>query len=240
MEVPHHSHGHSSSKNWKSYVGEFLMLFFAVFSGFIAENLRENYVEKERAHQYISSMVADLKKDTLQLQLVINANKKLMKGIDSLLFYLRSQPSNEVNKKLYIYSSAVGASILFEGESGTMAQLKNAGGLRLIKDTASVNKIASYDQFNEVIKKQGDAYYRSTLELLTLVEGVMDFSVAQAADSAKNPVFFIDRDPVKLRLLYNKSFIHKRIIMNYSANLGQQKKQGDTAIAVLRKNYHLN
>jgi hypothetical protein len=169
MEVPHHAHGHKSSRNWKSYVGEFLMLFFAVFSGFIAENLRENYVEKERAHQYISSMVADLKKDTLQLQLVINANKKLMKGIDSLLFYLKSQPSNEVNKKLYIYSSSVGGSVLFEGESGTMAQLKNAGGLRLIKDTAAVNKIALYDQFNELIKKQGDAYYRSMLELLTCI-----------------------------------------------------------------------
>lgn len=240
MEVPHHAHGHKPSRNWKSYVGEFLMLFFAVFSGFIAENLRENYVERERAHQYINSMVADLKKDTLQLQLVINANKKLLKGIDSLLFYLRSQPSNEVNKKIYIYSSSVGGSILFEGESGTMAQLKNAGGLRLIKDTAAVNQIAAYDQFNELIKKQGDAYYRSTLELLTLVEGVMDFSVAVVADTAKNPVFFVDRDPVKLRMLYNKSFIQKKIIMNYSGNLAQQKRQGDTAIALLRKNYHLN
>jgi hypothetical protein len=241
MEVPHHAHGHKSSRNWKSYVGEFLMLFFAVFSGFIAENLRENYVEKERAHQYINSMVADLKKDTLQLQLVIKANKKLVKGIDSLLFYLKRQPSNEVNKKLYVYSSSVGGSILFEGESGTMAQLKNAGGLRLIKDTAAVNQIAAYDQFNELIKKQGDAYYRSMLDLLTLVEGVMDFSIAGAAgDSTKNPVFYVDRDPLKLRMLYNKSFIHRKIIMNYSGNLAQQKRQGDTAIALLRKNYHLN
>ncbi|MEO8173205.1 MAG: hypothetical protein ABI581_08990 [Sediminibacterium sp.] len=239
MEV-HRSHGHSSSKNWKSYVGEFLMLFFAVFSGFIAENLRENYVEKERAHQYINSMVADLKKDTLQLQRVINANKKLIKGIDSLLFYLKSPPSNEVNKKLYLYSGFVGGSILFEGETGTMTQLKNAGGLRLIKDTGAVNQIAAYDQFNEQIKKQGDAYYRSTLELLTLVEGVLDFSIAGEADSAKNPVFFVDRDPVKLRMLYNKSFIQKKIILNYCSNLGQQKRQGDTAIVLLRKNYHLN
>lgn len=240
MEVPHHAHSHKSSRNWKSYVGEFLMLFFAVFSGFIAENLRENYVERERAHQYINSMVADLKKDTLQLQRVINANKKLMTGIDSFLFYLRSQPSNEINKKLYMNITSIGSSMLFEGESGTMAQLKNAGGLRLIKDTAAVNKIAAYDQYNEMIKKQGDVYYRSTLELLTLMEGIMDFSVAVIADSAKNPVFYIDRDPAKLRMLYNKSFIQKKIITNYCSNLAQQKKQGDTTIALLRKNYHLN
>ncbi len=240
MEVPHQAHGHKSSRNWKSYVGEFLMLFFAVFSGFVAENLRENYVEKERAHQYINSMVADLQKDTLQLQRVIKANKKLMQGIDSFLLYLRSQPSNEINKKLYMNITSIGSSMLFEGESGTMAQLKNAGGLRLIKDTAAVNKIAAYDQYNEMIKKQGDVYYRSTLELLTLMEGIMDFSVAVIADSAKNPVFYIDRDPAKLRMLYNKSFIQKKIIMNYSSNLAQQKRQGDTTIALLRKNYHIN
>jgi hypothetical protein len=68
----------------------------------------------------------------------------------------------------------------------------------------------------------------------------MDFSIAQAADSKGTPVFYIDRDPAKLRMLYNKSFIHKKIIVNYSGNLAQQKRQGDSAIALLRKNYHLN
>ncbi|MES2371729.1 MAG: hypothetical protein V4557_04055 [Bacteroidota bacterium] len=240
MEVHHHAHGHRPSRNWKSYVGEFLMLFLAVFSGFVAENLRENYVEKERAHQYINSMVADLKKDTLRLQLLINANKKLASEVDSFLFYLRSRPSNEANKKLYTQVLSIGSSNLFESESGTMTQLKNAGGLRLIKDTAAVNKIAAYDQFNEMIKKQGDVYYRSTLDLLTLMEGVMDFSIAGMADSDKDPVFYLDRDPGKLRMLYNKSFIHKKIITNYSSNLAQQKRHADTTIALLRKNYHLN
>ena len=47
MEVHAHSHSHGK-KNWKNYFWEFLMLFLAVFCGFLAENQREHYVEYQR------------------------------------------------------------------------------------------------------------------------------------------------------------------------------------------------
>jgi len=133
MDLPHHSHADKHTKSWKSYLGEFLMLFLAVFSGFIAENLRENYVEKEKAQQYINSMIGDLTKDTLQLEQTIRMNRKVIKGIDSLLFYLKAPVSDSVAKKIYVYGSYVAVSVLFENSNGTITQLKNAGGLRLIK-----------------------------------------------------------------------------------------------------------
>lgn len=37
MEVHHHAHHEHGKKNWKSYFWEFLMLFLAVFCGFLAE-----------------------------------------------------------------------------------------------------------------------------------------------------------------------------------------------------------
>ena len=238
MEVSHHAHSHQSAKNWKSYVGEFLMLFLAVFSGFIAENLRESYVEKEKAHEYISSMISDLQKDTLQLEQTIRVNRKLIKGVDSLLHYLKAPASDVVIKKIYVYGSSIGASILFEGENGTITQLKNAGGLRLIKDTASVNRISAYDQLTELTKKQGDAYYRSTLELLNLLEQLLDFSAA--VNPSLSTIFYLNRDPEKLRLFYNKSYIQKQIITGYCAFLVLQKKEAINDIALLRKNYHIN
>ena len=45
----HKAHGHG----WKHYLFEFLMLFLAVFCGFLAENFREHKVEEERGIQYI-------------------------------------------------------------------------------------------------------------------------------------------------------------------------------------------
>src|SRR5882724_522556 len=43
----HHLHHAPGKKIWH-YFYEFLMLFLAVFSGFLAENWREHYVEHER------------------------------------------------------------------------------------------------------------------------------------------------------------------------------------------------
>lgn len=236
MEVHHHSK-HHEKRNWKSYVGEFLMLFLAVFCGFIAENLREGYVERERAHEYMNSMVSDLRKDTFQLQQYIEVNREMIKGIDSLLFYMKSgQPG--ATRKIYANSRFVSTVALFEGENGTITQLKNAGGLRLIKDTASVNVIAGYDQFTEHVKRQGDAYYKSMMEILSVMEQLLDFSVASQQPAPAE--YYLSSDPEKKRLFYNKCFIQKKIIDGYCTNLQGLKKKAVHGIELLTKKYHLD
>src|SRR5438046_2203386 len=58
MEV--HTHSHTVRKKWTHYLWEFLMLFLAVFCGFLAENQREHIVEKKRAKQYAVFLYGDL------------------------------------------------------------------------------------------------------------------------------------------------------------------------------------
>ena len=48
MEVHHHTHATHGKKNWKSYFWEFLMLFLAVFCGFLAEYQLEHVIEHQR------------------------------------------------------------------------------------------------------------------------------------------------------------------------------------------------
>ena len=55
MEV-HHPHHPTHKKKWSEYTLEFVMLFTAVSLGFFAENLRESYVEKERAHELVTKI----------------------------------------------------------------------------------------------------------------------------------------------------------------------------------------
>ena len=59
MEV--HAHPHTSRKKWTHYFWEFLMLFLAVFCGFLAENKREHMVEHKREKKFMISLVEDLK-----------------------------------------------------------------------------------------------------------------------------------------------------------------------------------
>ena len=74
MEV-HHPHHATHTKKWTAYLLEFLMLFLAVFLGFVAENIREHAVEKTRARELLKSFVVDLKKDTSELNQLQNFRK---------------------------------------------------------------------------------------------------------------------------------------------------------------------
>ena len=50
MEV--HAHTHTARKKWTHYFWEFLMLFLAVFCGFLAEYQLEHKIEKDREKQF--------------------------------------------------------------------------------------------------------------------------------------------------------------------------------------------
>ncbi|MBK8831294.1 MAG: hypothetical protein IPN60_10630 [Saprospiraceae bacterium] len=67
MEVHHHAHDPAAphhKKNWKSYFWEFLMLFLAVFCGFLAEYQLEHKIERDRGKQYTYSFYEDLLTDS--------------------------------------------------------------------------------------------------------------------------------------------------------------------------------
>ena len=77
MEVHHHSHAAHGKKNWKSYFWEFLMLFLAVFCGFLAEYQLEHVIEHQREKKFAGQMLSDLRADSLFFA-------KRIKDIDSI------------------------------------------------------------------------------------------------------------------------------------------------------------
>ena len=64
MEV--HAHTHTARKKWPHYFWEFLMLFLAVFCGFLAENQREHMIENKRENKFMASLIYDLRQDTAE------------------------------------------------------------------------------------------------------------------------------------------------------------------------------
>src|SRR6266700_4481127 len=67
----------------KHYLFEFLMLFLAVFCGFLAENYRETLVNKGKEHHYLQNMVVDLKADTADLNFAIYYQQLWYDHLDS-------------------------------------------------------------------------------------------------------------------------------------------------------------
>ena len=101
MEVHHHSHssdpdpstgpGHRGRKKWTHYFWEFIMLFLAVFCGFLAEYQLEHKIEKDREKQYIKSFAEDLTFDISDLVRQIDVCNANVNAADSLLLLLVHQ-----------------------------------------------------------------------------------------------------------------------------------------------------
>ena len=68
MEV--HAHTHTARKKWTHYFWEFLMLFLAVFCGFLAEYQLEHKIERDRAKELAISFYNELKRDSATIQTV--------------------------------------------------------------------------------------------------------------------------------------------------------------------------
>src|SRR3954453_1147352 len=71
MEVHKHPHHVTHKKKWGEYLLEFLMLFLAVFLGFVAENIREHAIEREREKELAVSFYDELKGDSSAIQIAI-------------------------------------------------------------------------------------------------------------------------------------------------------------------------
>ena len=88
MEV--HSHTHTARKKWTHYFWEFMMLFLAVFCGFLAEYQLEHKIEKDREKQYLVSLVSDLKDDSHSIQDLITTERSRIKELDTLINLLNN------------------------------------------------------------------------------------------------------------------------------------------------------
>jgi hypothetical protein len=150
MEVHHHAHAEHGKKNWKSYFWEFLMLFLAVFCGFLAEYQLEHQIEKDRELQFIKSLTTDLQDDVKGLNAMIELERIGIKSLDTLIDLLNNPELAKQHGDDLYYTARIGPrSIPFANNSRTFDQLKNSGGFRLIRKTEASNNIMGYyNQFS--------------------------------------------------------------------------------------------
>ena len=155
MEVHHHSH---HPKKWKEYISEFLMLFFAVFLGFMSEYYLEYKAERHKEHDYLKSMEVDLRSDSTEMALRIQGMESLKRmglKLEKLLY--QTKFSDDDIDSIYLISTKITATLIAPNFStGTIDQLKNAGGYRLIKNQEIVRKISDYDRWKNTINLQVD------------------------------------------------------------------------------------
>jgi hypothetical protein len=137
MEV--HRHSHTPGKKFTNYLWEFLMLFLAVFCGFLAENFREHQIEHRREKQFAKELYSELLDDS-----TVAGNKvKLRLGKEAdmnwLSAYFKDSSLTSLCAEFYpAYTTVMFAfnSYSFEPKDGILNQLRNSGSLRYFKSVA--------------------------------------------------------------------------------------------------------
>ena len=138
MEVHHHAHSSpegsgASRRKWTHYFWEFLMLFLAVFCGFLAENLREHKVEDLRAKQFARSLIQDLSNDTSAIQSHKRTAKHYIDICDTLLGLNKTRLDGSNAAKFSFYTRFAYWTGRVVWNRTTFDQIKNSGSLRYFK-----------------------------------------------------------------------------------------------------------
>ncbi|HMK18440.1 MAG TPA: hypothetical protein VK492_09575 [Chitinophagaceae bacterium] len=171
MEV--HAHTHTPRKKWTHYLWEFLMLFLAVFAGFLAENQREHQVEHQRERTYMKTLIQDIALDIGELDSCISFRLRQEKRIDSLLYLLKNH-RDSLNDIYFFARWSTRTNDLFYNDR-TMQQLKNSGGLRLIRNEEVSEKIILYDaRIRQIIGYRQPLENESRQDLRHIYSKVMD------------------------------------------------------------------
>jgi len=196
MEV--HTHSHTERKKWTHYFWEFLMLFLAVFCGFLAEYQLEHKIEKNREKQFINSLVNDIKADTARLNTILINRMAREARLDSLALLLNSTSPKNYTRDIYFYAvtAARTNTIRFIPNDGTMQQLKNSGGLRLIRKHNVADSIAKYDVTIRFLMRQGELEETLINDYREVAPNIFDARIFDLMlDSNNNATRLIEGNP---------------------------------------------
>lgn len=235
MEVHHHPH--TERKRLKHYLFEFFMLFLAVFCGFLAEYQLENKIERDREKQFIMSLVGDIKADNE----IINGlkpewNRKYLQT-DSLMKLLAGDEIiNDSYPAYRLFGLARGFND-FIPHNGTIKQLINSGGLRLIQNRNVADSIMSYERMTNnllVYQAQLNSYQTADQAYLKIFDEIKIFNSAN-----KDNIPLLVKDSKSLNLAFSNIRIWSSrylLLLKYAENV---QITGISLLEVIKKEYHL-
>jgi hypothetical protein len=244
----------SSHRDWTSYFKEFLMLFLAVFCGFLAENYRDNLSEQSRAKEYATLLIKDLENDTITINNVIRQCDKIVESFDSISSFIHRKISgNRVTGSFYFHSQIGTLSPIVTWNDATLIQLTQSGNLRYFKNNGLVNKISSYYARQDYVRNlnNGDRERREkTLALRSRIlnnhyykdySKVLPSDTLQFPDSLMNNVIPIQNSDSDLLNEFANSFENRRGYMNLvlSNTFPRAKSNATELILLLKKEFNI-
>jgi len=246
----HEQNDKHQKKKWKEYVWEFFMLFLAVFCGFLAENLREHYVEHQREKKYIGSIIKDLSTDTTWMNSYLLEQWESIQACDSMIYLLNKPSSDSFSQRrlYYLARMVIKRSSPNKINYSAYDQMRNSGNLRLIKSQKTLDRITQYyframdiEQLNQTIMQRQAALVEFEGKVFdgAIFQRMEDLGMFEFREPSGNPQLI-----TKDRTLVNDLVMRAHYLgsaNSLSRTLARsQKEAAISLIGYLREVYHID
>ena len=254
MEV--HAHTHTARKKWTHYFWEFIMLFLAVFCGFIAENIREHNVEQHRAKEFAKSLVQDLQNDTTAINTQKKTGEIYIVITDSLLRLSQTRLEGRHAAEFSFYTRFLYWTAPLSWNRTTFEQIKNSGSLRYFRNLQLLEKLMKYEALVNGIEGEFSNHQTRGNMLLKLINEIIDpqlhhdlskhqlLSLDTMSIQTKEDYFTVEaasleNKRIEIRELLNMAVVQQRNLRFNETRLLRAKVLAKELISDLKKEYRL-
>lgn len=248
METHAHDLHKAPAGGMKHYLFEFLMLFLAVFCGFLAENYRETLVNKEKELHYMQNMVADLKADTADLNFAIYYQQLWYNHLDSALQMPIERLRNINTQDTFFYHFLPYYSWMqpFIQNDNNITQLR-AGGFNLIRNENTIDSINQVYNFYKGVKFGVDFNITCYWDVVHKAQQLMNLPPPAATIEEvipkrvlQNTEIFIEYDKQAIKQLYSMLTNAKGTLFATIISEKQYREKAERLLVYLQMEYHLN
>ena len=219
------------------------MLFLAVFSGFLAEYQLEHKIEKDRSRQLIRSFYDDLHINLKTFESIIHINKTKIEAFNNIFFCYDSislKIKNTTCLLNMIKKSQEFANVTFA--DGTLGQLKNAGGYRLL-NKEDRDSITSYDKLiDNYLNWESTGFQNTQNNVRDAVDMFGNFEINKAllSDtlSIHNVSVLLNADSNTVNRIFNVLVRYKKYIESQSNRMKGYIKKSNSLINYFQEKYH--
>lgn len=244
-----HHHPKVEKKKVKEYLMEGLFIFIAVSLGFIADNIREHFSNKEIEKRNMELIADNLRGDIENIKENIRYNEEKVKILDTLISYKGIKYVDSIYSQRFSY--LVTKSIYnpaFFSNTAAIDQMKFSGSLRLVKNKEILSGIYKYESMNEHIATNRE---RINDDDDRLVENASTFLDMQNLAKSRG-IHFLETNQIisNKQLLNNQQNIFKffnQAIMRKSIleiiwlpQMRKQQKNAEELLKLLEQEYDIN
>lgn len=244
-----HHHPKVEKKRVKEYLMEGLFIFIAVSLGFIADNIREHFSNKEIEKRNMELIADNLRGDIENIKKNIRYNEEKVKILDTLISYKGIKYVDSIYSQRFSY--LVTKSIYnpaFFSNTAAIDQMKFSGSLRLVKNKEILSGIYKYESMNEHIATNREGINDDDDRL---VENISTFLDMQNLAKSRG-IHFLETNQIisNKQLLNNQQNIFKffnQAIMRKSIleiiwlpQMRKQQKNAEELVKLLEQEYDIN